>query len=71
MKIGDIVIAHDVCLMNTVEKDLTVGKSYTIQQLTEESFSITDDQGSNHWYDFKGNDVYTRWLSLANDYSIY
>lgn len=51
LKVGDILIAKDECLMEeTNEKALIIGKKYKIKGIEADYFYITSELGSNHCF---------------------
>lgn len=55
LKIGDTLIAKDVCKMEDepFQETLTIGREYTITEVYDTHFNIIDDEGSVHgfWHD--------------------
>ena len=53
MKVGDKLIAIDECRMDGTErKTLTIGKVYEIFYAEDDEFSVIDDEGKEHYFDF-------------------
>lgn len=54
MKIGDILIATDVCEMEDDEEQaLKVGKEYIVVDEGENEFAVVDEQRDTHWFDLR------------------
>ena len=67
MKIGDILVAINLCKMEGEEKcALTVGREYSIQGIQAGQLWIFDNQEDRHWYNLEGEDKYTRWFRKGN-----
>ena len=48
LKVGDVLIAKDECLMDNGEKALTIGKEYTIRMIGQNYISLIDDENDMH-----------------------
>ena len=56
LNIGDIVVCHKACIMSGFgDKTTTVGKSYSITELSKTQFVIIDDQGDRHYFNINDN----------------
>lgn len=51
LKVGQTIYAIDVCLMDTNEESLTIGKGYEIKKSNKDTITIIDDVGDDHEYD--------------------
>lgn len=52
LKVGDVLIAIDVCEMwDTYKETLTIGKEYIVKEIDENEFIIIDDEGDKHYFD--------------------
>lgn len=66
LKVEDVLIAKDVCLMDTGEEALTIGKEYSIIDVysNDTSFAgingivIMNDDCNNHLFDFDSIDEF-------------
>jgi hypothetical protein len=58
MKIGDIIVAKDPCLMDDGHKALTIGQGYEIKELTHTSFFILDDEDELHEFVYEMYDQF-------------
>jgi hypothetical protein len=55
MKVGDKLIALDECVMTaTGSKTLTIGNEYEVIQIYDDEFSIIDDEGDEHEFEYDG-----------------
>jgi hypothetical protein len=53
MKVGDKLIALDECVMTaTGSKTLTIGNEYEVIQIYDDEFSIIDDEGDEHEFEY-------------------
>ena len=59
MKIGDKIIAIDPCVMlSSNESTLTIGNSYIVKNVMDNSFYIVNDNGDDHGFPFDFFDKY-------------
>jgi hypothetical protein len=60
MKVGDIMIAVQVCYMRSTRSNaLTIGKEYEILKIDDDEYMIIDDNEEEHWYDVEIDEYLT------------
>ena len=69
MKVGYKLTAIDECIM-TVSKEaaLTIGREYKVKNVYETDFTIIDNQGDSHFFDYADYEVYFNKPQLDSHY---
>jgi hypothetical protein len=59
LKVGDVLLAKDECIMtNDGKPSLTIGKYYTVKSSVDGEFMVIDDQKCQHFFDISNLDEY-------------
>jgi len=59
LKVGDVLLAKDECVMTSDFKpSLTIGKYYTVKSSVNGQFMVIDDQKCQHFFDTSNLDEY-------------
>ena len=59
MKVGDKLYCHSVCKLHSGENTTTVGNTYIVLGILDDSFNIIDDDNDDHYF---SNYDYQKWF---------